>query len=59
MSPSMHAVALYLRITAKPRSSTAARARDRMRRPKGSARPPAALRRRHDVSVVQVAGFAR
>lgn len=29
-----------------------------MREPKGSAQPPAALRRRHDVSVRQVGGFA-
>lgn len=41
MSLAMHAVARYLRVTAKPRSSTAARARDRMRKPKGSAQPPA------------------
>lgn len=58
MSLAMHAVALYLRVTAKPRSSTAARARNRMHQPKGSAQPPVALRRRHDVSVRQVAGFA-
>ncbi|CAM5694645.1 Esterase OS=Streptomyces canus OX=58343 GN=AQI96_37580 PE=4 SV=1 [Streptomyces canus] len=58
MSLAMRAVALYLRVTAKPRSSTAARAQDRMRKPKGSAQPPAALSRRHDVSVRQVAGFA-
>lgn len=58
MSLAMHAVALYLRVTAKPGSSTAERARDRMRKPKGSAQPPAALSRRHDVSVRQVSGFA-
>lgn len=58
MSLAMHAVALYLRVTAKPGSSTAARAQDRMRKPKGTAQPPAALSRRHDVSVRQVAGFA-
>jgi acetyl esterase/lipase len=57
MSLAMHAVALYLRLTAKPGSSTAARARDRMRKPKGTGQPPAALRRRHDVSVRQVSGF--
>lgn len=58
MSLAMRAVALYLRVTAKPRSSTAARAQDRMRKPKGSAQPSAALSRRHDVSVRQVTGFA-
>lgn len=58
MSLAMHAVALYLRVTAKPGSSTAMRAQERMRKPKGSAQPPAALSRRHDVSVRQVSGFA-
>jgi acetyl esterase/lipase len=53
----MRAVALYLRVTAKPASSTAERAQDRMRKPKASAQPPAALSRRHDVSVRQVGGF--
>ncbi|MEX3106752.1 MULTISPECIES: alpha/beta hydrolase fold domain-containing protein [unclassified Streptomyces] len=57
MSIAMHAVALVLRLTAKPGSSTAARARARMRKPKGSGRPPAALCRRHDVSVRRVSGF--
>jgi acetyl esterase/lipase len=58
MSLAMHAVALYLRVTAKPGSSTAERAQDRMHRPKGSAQPPAALSRRHDVSERQIGGFA-
>ncbi|NUR05122.1 MAG: alpha/beta hydrolase fold domain-containing protein [Streptomyces sp.] len=57
MSLAMHAVALYLRVSAKRRSSTAARARVRMSKPKGSAQPPDALRRRHDVSVRRVTGF--
>ncbi|GAA2314329.1 alpha/beta hydrolase [Streptomyces hawaiiensis] len=58
MSIAMRAVALYLRVTAKPGSSTAERAADRMREPKGSAQPPVALSRRHDLSVRQVGGFA-
>ncbi|MEH0416177.1 alpha/beta hydrolase [Streptomyces sp. B21-083] len=58
MSIAMRAVALLLRVTAKPGSSTAARAQKRMRKPKRSGQPPAALRRRHDMSVRQVAGFA-
>lgn len=57
MSLAMHAVALFLRVTAKPSSSTAARAQDRMRKPKGTGQPPAALVQRHDVSLRQVAGF--
>ncbi|MFF6953980.1 hypothetical protein ACFZAD_35790 [Streptomyces iakyrus] len=58
MSLATHAVALYLRATAKPGSSSAERAQDRMRKPKGSAQPPAALSRRHDVSERQVGGLA-
>ncbi|MGW6646405.1 hypothetical protein [Streptomyces iakyrus] len=58
MSLAMHAIALCLRVTAKPGSSTAERAQKRMRKPNGSTQPPAPLSRRHDVSEPQVSGFA-
>ncbi len=57
MSLAMHGVALYARLRMKPRSSSVARARQRLREPKAPARPPAALLRRHDVSAREVAGF--
>lgn len=57
MSLAMHVVALYARLRMKPRSSSVSRARRRLRAAKGSAQPPAALLKRHDVSARQVDGF--
>lgn len=57
MSLAMRVVALYARLRMKPRSSSVSRARRRLAAPKGSAQPPAALLRRHDVSARQVGGF--
>ncbi|WP_369259100.1 hypothetical protein [Geodermatophilus amargosae] len=49
MSLRVHAVAGFLRLTAKPRRTTAERARQRMADPGRPAPLPDALRRRHDV----------
>jgi epsilon-lactone hydrolase len=57
MSVQMRAVATVLRLTRKPAMATAERARKRMAAPKGSSQPPAALRKRHDVTSRQVEGF--
>jgi acetyl esterase/lipase len=54
----MRAVATLLRLTAKPAMATADGARDRMRAPKGLSHPPAALRRRHQVTHRHVNGFS-
>ena len=56
-SPQMRAVAVFLRLTAKNRMSTAERAQRRITAPKGSTEPPAAVRRRHDVTSREVGGF--
>ena len=53
----MRAVSLILRLAYKPRMATAGKARRRMAEPKGSAEPPAALRRRHEVRSREVEGF--
>jgi acetyl esterase/lipase len=53
----MRAVAVVLRIAYKPRMATAERGRKRLAAAKGSSQPPARLRKRHDVSTRQVAGF--
>jgi acetyl esterase/lipase len=45
------------RLRFKPRMATVERARRRIDEPKGSAEPPARLRRRHDVRTRTVAGF--
>ncbi|WP_229885978.1 alpha/beta hydrolase fold domain-containing protein [Streptomyces griseoflavus] len=58
MSTAMRVVALYARLRMKPRSSSVSRAQRRLRRPKGPAEPPAALRKRHDVSARRIDGFA-
>ncbi|MFI8087191.1 alpha/beta hydrolase fold domain-containing protein [Streptomyces sp. NPDC086080] len=57
MSLAMHVVALYARLRMKPRSSSVSRAGRRLRAPKGSGQPPAALLKRHDVSARQIDGF--
>lgn len=53
----MRIVSAFLRLAYKPRMATAERARKRIAEPKGSGEPPAALRKRHDVSTRQVDGF--
>ncbi|SDX76159.1 Acetyl esterase/lipase [Modestobacter sp. DSM 44400] len=56
-SPQMRAVAVFLRLTSKPRMATVERARKRIAAPKGTSEPPAAVRERHEVSTRQVEGF--
>jgi monoterpene epsilon-lactone hydrolase len=53
----MRVVAAFLRLAYKPRMATAERGRKRVAAAKGSSEPPSRLRRRHDVSTRQVAGF--
>lgn len=53
----MRVVSTVLRLAYKPRWATAERARQRLAEPKGRSEPPAALRRRHEVSTRQVEGF--
>jgi epsilon-lactone hydrolase len=53
----MRVVAALLRLAYKPRMATVERARKRIAEPKGSAEPPAAVRRRHDVTSRRVGGF--
>jgi monoterpene epsilon-lactone hydrolase len=53
----MTVVAAFLRLAYKPRMATVERARQRIAAPKGSGEPPAALRKRHEVSSRQVGGF--
>jgi acetyl esterase/lipase len=53
----MRVVSTFLRLAYKPRMATVERARKRIAEPKGRSEPPAALRRRHEVSNRQVAGF--
>ena len=53
----MRVVSVFLRLAYKPRMATVARARKRIAAPKGSPEPPAALRKRHDVSTREVEGF--
>jgi acetyl esterase/lipase len=57
MSMQMRVVSAFLRLAYKPRMATVERARKRIAEPKGSSEPPAALRKRHDVSSRQVEGF--
>jgi acetyl esterase/lipase len=57
VSLQMRAVSLVLRLAYRPRMNTAAKARRRMAEPKGSAQPPAALRRRHAVTTRTIDGF--
>ena len=54
----MRAISVVLRLTRKPRMATVERARKRIAAPKGGSEPPAALRKRHDVTSRQVEGFA-
>jgi acetyl esterase/lipase len=54
----MRLVAAVLRLTRKRTMATAERGRRRLAEPKGSAEPPAALRKRHDVRTRQVEGFS-
>ncbi|MGY1769633.1 alpha/beta hydrolase fold domain-containing protein [Blastococcus sp. SYSU D00813] len=53
----MGAVAAVLRLTRKRAMATPERARRRLAAPKGSATPPAALARRHEVGQREVGGF--
>jgi monoterpene epsilon-lactone hydrolase len=53
----MRVVAAFLRLAYKPRMATVERARRRLAEAKGPSDPPAALRKRHDVSTRQVGGF--
>jgi monoterpene epsilon-lactone hydrolase len=53
----MRAVSVVLRLTRKRQMATVERARKRIEAPKGSSEPPAAVRKRHDVSSRQVEGF--
>jgi monoterpene epsilon-lactone hydrolase len=54
----MRAVRAFLRLAYKPRMATVERALKRMAEPKGPSDPPAALRKRHDVTSRHVEGFA-
>jgi monoterpene epsilon-lactone hydrolase len=56
-SRQMRAVRMFLRLAYQPRMNTAGKAHARMAEPKGSSRPPAAVRRRHEVSTRRVEGF--
>jgi acetyl esterase/lipase len=53
----MRVVSVVLRLAHKPRMADAEKARRRMAEPKGSAEPPAAVRKRHQVSSRMVEGF--
>jgi acetyl esterase/lipase len=57
-SVQMRVVRVILRLAYKRRMATAERARRRIAEPKGPSDPPAGLRKRHDVTTRQVAGFA-
>ena len=56
-SVQMRAVAVVLRLTRKRAMATPERARARLAAPKGASAAPAALTRRHDVTVREVGGF--
>src|SRR3954467_10761859 len=53
----MRVISALLRLAYKPRMATAERAQQRIAEHKGTAGPPAALRKRHDVRSREVAGF--
>lgn len=53
----MRALAVFLRLTAKPSMTNADRARRRLAAAKKPSPPPAALVKRHDVTTREVAGF--
>ena len=56
-SVQMRAIAVALRLTRKRAMATPERARRRLAAPKGPSTPPAALGRRHEVTVREVGGF--
>jgi epsilon-lactone hydrolase len=56
-SVQMRVVSAFLWLAYRPRMATAERARKRIAEPKGPSGPPASLRKRHDVTTREVAGF--
>ena len=57
MSVQMHFIAVFLRLTSKPRMASARRARKVMAAPKPPTVVPESLRERHDVTSRQVGQF--